>query len=140
MLSPLPERMRLVSVVGRRSAKAAPRWTRASWARARSEMKMVGRPERMNLRARMGPYLARKPRRMASMEKRFFDSRKMVAGLGMGGGPGGRFWAFLAGKRISFKTRGRRRVRRKMMKARDESSSMAVALMIFALAMGVIYV
>ncbi|PKI37753.1 hypothetical protein CRG98_041870 [Punica granatum] len=77
----------LVSRAGGRSAKAAPFWTRAWWAREREETKTVGRGPMW--RVTMGPCLEWRERRMGSSSVKDLRSHRRFPMRGKVRGPGG---------------------------------------------------
>ncbi|XAR51543.1 hypothetical protein NMG60_11006197 [Bertholletia excelsa] len=72
-----------------RSENTAPFWTRARWATSWLAMKIAGRDPIW--RVTMGPYLARRFRRIGSISKNDFRSQRKLPMMGKVKGPGGRF-------------------------------------------------
>lgn len=72
---------------GGRSAKTAPFWTRAWWARERSATKRAGREPMW--RVTIGPYRALRFRRTGSSSENDLRSHKKLPITGMVRGPGG---------------------------------------------------
>lgn len=81
-----------------RSAKTAPFWIKARWARKRWEMKIVGREPIWRVIIR--PSLAWSGRIMSESSNKDLRSRRKLPMNGKVKGPGGRLWdGFLVGKR-----------------------------------------